>query len=279
VFDVHPGAALEYWFFKVNHGNIGLLVDWIARRRLARGSLRVSVHGPGGAQVIETVVPDVLAADFQALSSGRTSNREGEVRWDLEFRATDARVRPGLAIAERLGMFDLTYESAPWVTFNGWIEHAEKRFDVVDAAGMAAHYWGPRLMPEWWWLSANQFESTAKPMAVEFDLLRTHIWGTRAKTGLGYLWIDDGQSVQELISPPARITVAGDPASFTVTVRQLRGHTYRLVCTGRDYADLGDGIANTLVGDLEVWRDGQLIGKAVGTASLERRPYPAGQPD
>lgn len=29
---LHPTAAIEYWYFKVNAGSIALIVDWIARR-------------------------------------------------------------------------------------------------------------------------------------------------------------------------------------------------------------------------------------------------------
>jgi hypothetical protein len=143
---------------------------------------------------------------------------------------------------------------------------------------MLAHYWGPRLLPEWWWISANQFESdsTAR-MAIEFDVLRSKVWGSRLTTRLGYLWIDDGHKEELLIAPPARIGVKGEPASFTIDVVPLRGARYRLVATGRDYGDLGDKIGNTLTGDLEIWRDGQLLGRAVGTASLERRPILSAQ--
>jgi hypothetical protein len=85
LFGAHPNAALEYWFFKLNHGQTSLLVDWIARRKASRGSLRISVRSPGGAEVIETDSPGVLAPDFEAMESNHTKNLDGKVRWDLEL--------------------------------------------------------------------------------------------------------------------------------------------------------------------------------------------------
>ena len=51
----------------------------------------------------------------------------------------------------------------------------------------------------------------------------------------------------------------------------LRFQVIRLNARGSDYGDLGDGISNTLVGDLELWEGERLIGRAQGTAGLERR--------
>ena len=271
MFSSHPSAGLEYWFFKLNQGTTSLLVDWIARRRAGTMDLRISIHSDHGSDVVTESVASALDQGPAWLSSMSSTHDDGDIRWNLSFSATAARIRPGLAIAERLGTFDLSYESAPELTFNGWIEYRGVRHDVANARGMAAHYWGPRLMPEWWWMSANQFDGdTTGRLAVECSLNGTSLWGSRLKTHIGYFWINDGRTERLLIHPPARIKVSGDLDAISIAITSLRGPRFKLVGTGRNYADLGDDILNTSTGDLEVWRDDILLGKAVGTASLER---------
>ena len=155
MFSSNPSAALEYWFFKLNQGTTSLLVDWIARRRTGRGTLRVSVHSDRGTDVFSTDEQAALVGGPDWLNSMATKNDQGDVRWDLAISASQARIEPGLAIAKKAGLFDLTYESAPELTFDGWIEYHGERIEVNAARGMAAHYWGPRLMPDWWWISAK----------------------------------------------------------------------------------------------------------------------------
>ena len=63
----------------------------------------------------------------------------------------------------------------------------------------------------------------------------------------------------------------GTPEEFRVDIRRPRREVLSsLVCTGREYGDFGDGIVNTLVGDMEVREGGRLIARATGTAGLER---------
>jgi hypothetical protein len=80
-----------------------------------------------------------------------------------------------------------------------------------------------------------------------------------------------------IISPPAQARVSGTPEQFEIHVRPLAGKPFTLKARGREYGDLGDGIANTLVGDLEVWEGDELLARAEGTAGLEQR-VPAASP-
>ncbi|HSB88944.1 MAG TPA: tocopherol cyclase family protein [Anaerolineales bacterium] len=166
-------------------------------------------------------------------------------------------------------IFDMSLESAPTVTFNGWIEHHGDRYPVVDALGMLSHYWGRGLPKEWWWISANQFDSAG--ISVECTVLRSHVWGTKLHAPLGYLYYRNGTRSRLFISPPARITVAGSPDAFEARAASTGGAQITLKATGRDYGSLGDGIINTLVGDLELWDGDSLVAQARGTAALERR--------
>lgn len=54
-------------------------------------------------------------------------------------------------------------------------------------------------------------------------------------------------------------------------VNPFWGPAFILKAMGRDYTSLGEGIVNTLIGDLELWEAGTLVGRAEGTATLERR--------
>jgi hypothetical protein len=101
--------------------------------------------------------------------------------------------------------------------------------------------------------------------------LRSRVWGTSASLSLGYLYLRDPSVGRMLISPPARLTVSGTPEAFEIVASSRRGPLLALKATGHDYASFGEGIVNTLVGDLEVSEGGKLLTVVRGTAGLERR--------
>lgn len=265
----HPSSPLEYWFFKVNQPPVALLVDWICRRRAGAGVVRISVHSPAGREVLHAPHPAVLRHGAAELAMTETAWRRGPVRWHLRLRASANRVRPHIPLAETLRLFDLSLESAPSVTFDGWIEHRGERFPIEAARGMVSHYWGRALPPEWWWISANRFD--APDVVVECALLRSRLWGTSATLPLGYFYLQRGSHSVFRISPPTRLSLAGSPEAFDIVGSGWRGPRFTLRARGREYGSLGDGIVNTLTGDLEVWEDDRLVARATGTAALERR--------
>ena len=193
----------------------------------------------------------------------------GDVRWHLSLQASPDRIRPQIFPAEQLWLFDMSLESAPTVTFNGWIEHRGERYPVVDALGMLSHYWGRDLPEDWWWISANQFDNA--DISIECTVLHSRVWGTSIHVPLAYLYYRNGSQSRLFISPPAGITVEGSPDAFEVRAGSFRGTQITLKATGRDYASLREGIINTLTGDLEVWEGGRLVAQARGTAALERK--------
>jgi len=264
----HPSAPLEYWFFKVNHQRIALLVDWICRRKQATGVIRISIHSPTGREVLFSPHPAILRHGAPELAMEETAWPRGNVRWHLSLQPAPDRVRPQIFPAEQLRLFDMSLESAPTVTFNGWIAHRGEKYPIIDALGMVSHYWGRGLPIDWWWISANQFNVGA--ISVECTILRTRIWGTPVHVPLGYLYYRNGSRSRCLISPPARLTVVGTPDAFEITAVSLRGPQVSLRAKARDYASLGDNIINTLTGDLELWEGGELVAQARGTAALER---------
>lgn len=265
----HPSKALEYWFFKVNYQGTALLVDWICRRKTGAAVLRVSVHSPGGREVLFLDHPAILKDGAPELSMKGTSWSRGDVRWQLSLEASPARIRPQIFPAEQMKLFDMSLVSAPTVVFDGWIEHHNQRYPVVEARGMLSHYWGRGLPQEWWWISANQFD---KPdISIECTILRSRVWGLPILVPLGYFYYRDRAQSRLLISPPARITAAGTPDAFEVRAGSLRGPQFALKAIGREYAALGDGIMNTLTGDLVLSERGKKVAHAWGSAALERR--------
>ena len=79
----------------------------------------------------------------------------------------------------------------------------------------------------------------------------------------------DGRTL--VISPPALTQVTGSPEQFEIRFQPLGAASITLRATGREYGNFGDGIINTLVGDLEIHQGGRPIAQARGTAGLERR--------
>ena len=262
-------SALEYWFFKVNDQRTALLVDWICRRSLGTGILRISIHSPKGREVLFSPHPAILRHGAPELAMRETSWPRGNVRWHLTLNASPDRIRPRLFPLEQLRVFDMSLVSAPSVNFNGWIEHRGERFPVVDALGMVSHYWGRQLPSAWWWVSANQFEDA--DISLECTLARSHIWGTPLVSHLGYLYYRHGSRRRLLFSPPGKLRATGSPESFSIRAASFAGPEIVLKARGRDYDSLGDGILNTLVGDLELWKAGVMVAQAKGTAALERR--------
>ncbi len=274
----HPKAALEYWFFKVNAGPVALLVDWVARRRKRsepngpRAFVRLSVHSPRTRAVLfRDVVEADLLEEVRQLP-GRTTGRIGEIQWALEGELVDGWIAPDIFPASALRMADLSLVSAPQVVFNGRVEVDGRRMEVVGAPGMMSHYWGRNLPREWWWISAGRFDRP--DLAVECAVLRTGLWGSPLHVQTAYLHLKQEGRHRLLTSPPQRVVAHGTPDSFEVLFGNMTGRSIRLLGRGRDYADLGERIVNTLVGDLEVWEGGRLLGRAVGSAGLERRRSP-----
>ena len=265
-------ANLEYWFFKVNAGPVALLVDWIARRRCHEYVLRASIHSPHQRTVLfdQLAAPMLPAQNF--LGADRTVGQSGDLAWAFEIDRGPERIEPDIFPARLLRMTDLALVSAPQVTFSGWIKHGSQRFELERAPGMMTHYWGRQLAHEWWWVSANQFDQA--DIALECAVFRTSLWGLPVRLPLAYLYLRAGGARRLVMSPPALARAAGTPENFEIELRPLAGPTITLRAHGSDYGDLGEGIANTLVGDLEVWEGQRLIGRATGTAGLERRVPP-----
>jgi hypothetical protein len=265
----HPDAALEYWFFKVNAEPMALLVDWIARRRTHEHWLRVSIHSPNQRAVLFDKHAAPVSQGPSFLTADRTVGRLGEVAWELDIELVGGWVDPNLFPVSLLRMTDLSLVSAPLVAFTGWVRSGDHQVNLRRASGMISHYWGRQLSSEWWWVSANQFDRQG--VAVECTVLRSGLWGIPVRLPLAYFYLQDTADQDLIHSPPAIACVTGSPEKFEIQIRRFWAETIMLKAVGRDYSDLGDGIVNTLVGDLEILKGGKLVARALGTAGLERR--------
>jgi hypothetical protein len=243
-------------------------VDWIARRRVNENWLRVSVYSPHRRAVLFEKQSEPFT-ERSFLSAGRTVGWIDDVAWELEIDASGEWIAPDLFPARLLRMPDLVLASAPLAAFTGWIQIGDQRAQLQRAPGMVSHYWGRQLASEWWWASASQFDREG--VAMECTLLRSGVWGIPVGLPLAYLYLRDGATREFVIAPPALARVTGSPEKFEIQFRRFGVETITLNAQGRDYGDLGDGIVNTLVGDLEIRKGGRLIARAQGTAGLERR--------
>jgi hypothetical protein len=267
--DTHPGAALEYWFFKVNVGLLALLVDWIARRKAGEYVVRVSIHSPDKRAVLfeKLVAPGMDERNY--LRMEHTAGQLGEIAWELDVDAGMERIAPQIFPAPQLRLFDMTLVSAPLATFTGWIQVGATRVELQRTPGLLSHYWGRQLPRQWWWVSAHQFDRD--DVVVECMALRSAVWGFPLRLPLGYLYLRVGSQRRLWIAPPVLTRISGSPQEFEIEFRPISAAPIRLKGQGRDYGDLGDGIVNTLVGNLEVWQGETLLARAAGTAGLERR--------
>ena len=264
-----PHAALEYWFFKVNAEPVALLVDWIARRRTHEHWLRVSIHAPGLRAVLFDKHASPVSQGQSFLTADRTAGQLGEVAWELDIELSAGWIDPNIFPISLLRITDLSLVSAPLVRFTGWVRCGDQRVDLQRAPGMISHYWGRQLSPEWWWVSANQFDREG--VAVECTVLRSGVWGIPVRLPVAYLSLQETAEAELVHSPPAIARVTGSPEKFEIQIRRFWTETITLKAVGRDFGALGDGIINTLVGDLEILKGGRLVARAQGTAGLERR--------
>jgi hypothetical protein len=118
-------------------------------------------------------------------------------------------------------------------------------------------------------VSASQFDQPG--IAVECFVARSAVWGVPVGLPFAYLYLHQNGKQQLVMAPFNRAQVKGSPESFEIQIRRPGAETITLIGSGRDYGDLGDGIINTLVGDLEIREGTKLIGRAQRSAGLERR--------
>lgn len=265
---LHPNAAIEYWYFKVNAGPIALIVDWIARRKLNENWLRVSVHSPYKREVIFERLATFMPND-NFLNNQKTVGHAGEVTWDLDIVPGNDWIQPDIFPAVLLKMPDTIYKSAPMATFNGWIRHGNQQVKVDHVPGSLTQYWGRQLYSEWWWVSTHQFDQEG--VALECSVAHTSLWGTAAQMPTAFLYLRQKHERIYTVAPMKRANAAGTPEKFQLEFNRAGKEKITLVGTGRDYGDFGEGITNTLVGDLEVYEGSRLVARAHGTAGLERR--------
>ena len=73
------------------------------------------------------------------------------------------------------------------------------------------------------------------------------------------------------MAPPGMASVKGSSENFELEIKRICKESIILIGTGREYGNLGDGIVNTLIGDLEIRIGKTLIARAEGTAGIEHR--------
>jgi hypothetical protein len=268
------GAPIEYWFFKFNVDGLAFLVDFILRGDRDRGEVRISLWVDGQGRVARVNSPSSTKTPLVSIgdcSLGPDSTRGvvADVGWDLSYELDPARVHPAVPPVSWLHPLDMDIINRPRARFAGTVRVGDRHFSVPDTQGLISHYWGRRLMDQWWWISANQFDEPG--IALEAIVARSRFWGLRAPSvKIGYLWLQSPDSSHMVISPVNGIVrVTGRPEEFQLTSRSITGRTVRVSCTAPldRYNDLGDGIRQTLLGTCAI----EGVARAVDSAGLELR--------
>ncbi|MDQ1585867.1 MAG: hypothetical protein QOJ90_2441 [Actinomycetota bacterium] len=268
------GAPLEYWFIKVRSGDLAFLVDWIIRRGSGEAEVRVSLFVRGTGRVLRTGAgawgdsDGAVRVNGCTLTPGSASGEVDDVRWDLTCDPGETRLDPVPLPAKLLHPFDLELAGRPRARFTGSIEVAGETFTLAGARGTLNHYWGRRLPDSWVWVSADGLGDGDG--VVEAALIRTRLWGLGRCTLLGgYAMVDGGSRTTQILAPTyGHLAVEGSQESFAIKA-WTRGRQVTLTATAPSsaYNDLGDGIRQTLIGDVTV--DGW--GSSTGYAGLEYR--------
>jgi hypothetical protein len=273
-------APIEYWFFKFNLDGLAFLVDFILRGDRDHGEVRISLWVDGRGRVEHaylptwsTKTPFVTIGDC-SFNAGSSRGAVEDVEWDLSYELDPVRVHPARPPMSWLHPFDADIINRPRATFAGTVRVGDRHFSVPETPGLVSHYWGRRLMDEWWWISANQFDEPG--FALEAIVARTRLWGLRRPSAkIGYLWLQSPNSSHMVISPlNGLISLTGAPHEFTLVSRSITGRSVRVSCTAPvdSYNDLGEGIRQTLMGSCAI----EGLATASGSAGLERREPPTG---
>ncbi len=262
-------APLEYWFLKVVSGELAFLVDWILRRDSGIAEVRISLWVRGEGRVVRTtsdqwrVVGDVVDIAGCTFTPSLLTGSVDDITWSLVSSPGESRIDPVPGPARVLHPFDLELVVRPRACISGQIEVAGETFELTDAPATLTHYWGRRLPDAWTWVSADGLGDG--DVAVEAAVLRTRLWGRpRASITGGYVVVDDGGSTSRVIAPVYGLVSGwGDAQRFGIRARAWgRGITISGGASASAYNDLGEGIAQTLLGDLSVTGWGECTGRA-----------------
>jgi hypothetical protein len=274
-------AALDYWFWKFHVGDLGFLVDVIARRHSGRAEVRVSLWLEGRGRVIHaetsdwSATPDEIVVGPTRLRPNGCAGSAGDVSWDLRWDVGGARVTPLPGPMAALEPFDTTVLTWPLARFVGWVQVGDRRFDVADVPGAFYHYWGRSLSSRWVWLSATRFEDEPDRRLEAIVAIRTRLFGgPRYPVTLGYVWSTDGRRADLTVSTINGL-VRAHPIRGGIAIDSVRlgGPRHRIAATWGDVLpnDIGEGILQTMHADVVV--DGHRGVPA--TAGLETRAWPS----
>ncbi|WP_243076665.1 hypothetical protein [Microbacterium sp. SS28] len=227
----------------------------------------MSVHSPHRREVVFKDLDTWMPQD-NFMTTERSVGHAGDVAWDLTITPKREPIAPDIFPVGLLRIPDLASFGSPFATFSGWIQHGPERTTLTEVLGSITQYWGRSLAAEWWWISAHQFDRP--DVALEGVALRSRAWGTAIQLPLAYFSLYRAGKSEYIQAPPSRVEVEGTPDEFQVHVWRRGKEGLSFICVGREYGDFGDGIVNTLTGDLEIREGGRVIARSTATAGLER---------
>lgn len=254
------GAPLDYWFWKFHLEDLDFLVDYIVRRPTGKAEVRVSLWA-GGRQGVERLVSEDWSAVGSAVSiGGQTLDTRGsrgevnDVSWELEWDRGPAIVDPRPALMGPLHPFDTEIVVRPLARFSGSVTVADRTYRFADVPGALYHYWGRRLADRWCWISVTEFEHNPH-QRLELVVANSKLWGRgRLPLPIGYLWTTDGDRSESVVSSlTGLMRERRDDDSTVIDSIRLDGRRHRVRATAPAAAfnDLGEGIRQTLLADIE----------------------------
>ncbi len=274
-------SRVDYAFFKFNlpERGMGMLIDFIVRRRRRQAQIRASLYLPdGGGSVYHADFP-FSAVRHDARNSisigdawlGPTGSQGaiGPISWDLVFQPTATVIDP-LTLG-RLQPFDLRLRSVPDVLMSGSASVARHGYSFSHEQGMVGSYHGRRLPDHWYWVSASAFEQPG--VSLECMLLDSSIFGlpfTRASVGYFHLRTPDTNMT--LTHPlNGKLRISGSRNDLHVVARQRHGDEVTVHCKAAEssFHHLGDRLHTTLLGECII--DG--LATADGTAGVAEREW------
>jgi hypothetical protein len=158
----------------------------------------------------------------------------------------------------------------PDARFTGSVQIGDRTFAIADATGALYYYGGRRLLERWAWISASEFEGRPD-LRLEAFVGASRLWDVvPMPLGVGYVWLTSGSRSEYILSPVnGLIRHRTDGNRIVLEGIGLRGRRHRLSATAEPtvFNDLGEGIRQTLLADLEL--DG--VPAVAGSVGLEFR--------
>jgi len=259
-FNLHLLEDYEVWFFQVHFGIHALRVQWTRSEGEQGWHIQIFLQHSKGDHVFERW--DTKSPDW--LSSLQTKSDADAVEWDLTLQPGNEWMIPQPLPLRKYGLGKLELKCLTDVLFSGSIKVKGKRYELNKAIGSIGNFYGKGSPTDWWLLCASAFEEPGYSLCAVVQ--RRKVWG---RSGFVCLQTPDQQQV--ITAPLARLNVQKGEPDVQISFKPLFDKKVEIRASGHHFVHPEPGIKLSMLSDLWVYVNNELICSCLGKAVTERR--------